>query len=52
MRVPGYEISRLTPPGSRVIRGILLHPGSTTVAFGQNLYAVPVSALWRVEGKE
>jgi uncharacterized protein len=38
--------------GKRFVRGILLHAGSATVAFGQNLYAVPVSALWRVAGNE
>lgn len=34
--------------GKRFVRGILLYAGSTTVAFGPNLYAVPVGALWQV----
>jgi predicted AAA+ superfamily ATPase len=44
------HLSEMT--GKRFVRGILLHAGSATVAFGQNLYAVPVSALWRVAGNE
>jgi hypothetical protein len=36
----------------RFMRGILLYTGSATVAFGPNLHAVPVSALWRVAGDE
>jgi hypothetical protein len=34
--------------GKRFLRGILLYTGSESVAFGPNLYAVPVSALWRM----
>jgi predicted AAA+ superfamily ATPase len=32
--------------GKRFLRGILLYTGSASVAFGPNLHAVPVSALW------
>ena len=35
--------------GKRFLRGILLYTGSTSVAFGPNLHAVPVSALWQLE---
>lgn len=34
--------------GKRFLRGILLYTGSSSVAFGPNLHAVPVSALWRM----
>ena len=34
--------------GKRFLRGLLLYTGSVSVAFGPNLYAVPVSALWRL----
>jgi predicted AAA+ superfamily ATPase len=34
--------------GKRFLRGILLYTGSTSVAFGANLFAVPVSALWQL----
>ncbi len=33
--------------GKRFLRGILLYTGSTSVAFGPNLHAVPVGALWQ-----
>jgi uncharacterized protein len=33
--------------GRRFVRGILLHTGTTSVAFGPNLHAVPISALWK-----
>jgi uncharacterized protein len=32
--------------GTRFHRGIVLYTGSETVAFGPNLFALPVSALW------
>jgi predicted AAA+ superfamily ATPase len=32
--------------GKKFIRGILLYTGNQSVAFGPNLYAVPISALW------
>ncbi|MDQ6909456.1 MAG: ATP-binding protein [Actinomycetota bacterium] len=32
--------------GDRFVRGIVLHTGSETAAFGPNLWAMPVSALW------
>jgi uncharacterized protein len=34
--------------GKRFVRGILLYTGSSSVAFGPDLHAVPVSALWRI----
>src|ERR1017187_6221429 len=34
--------------GKRFLRGILLYTGSNSVAFGPELHAVPVSALWRL----
>jgi uncharacterized protein len=33
--------------GKKFQRGVLLHTGSTSVAFGPNLHAVPVAALWQ-----
>ncbi len=36
--------------GKRFLRGIVVYSGSTSVAFGPNLHAVPVSALWRLGG--
>ena len=32
--------------GKKFVRGIVIYTGSNTVPFGENLYAVPVSALW------
>ena len=37
--------------GKRFLRGVLLYTGSTSVAFGANLHAVPVSALWQPEAE-
>ena len=37
--------------GKRFLRGILLYTGSTSTAFGPNLHAVPVSALWQLEAE-
>jgi uncharacterized protein len=34
--------------GEKFRRGILLYTGATSVAFGPNLHAMPVSALWQV----
>ena len=34
--------------GKRFLRGVLLYTGSSSVAFGSDLHAVPVSALWRL----
>lgn len=34
--------------GSRFRRGVALYMGRTTVAFGSNLHAVPLSNLWRL----
>ena len=33
--------------GKRFLRGIVLYTGDQPVPFGSNLYALPVSALWR-----
>jgi len=33
--------------GDRFLRGIVLYTGNKLVPFGLNLYALPVSALWR-----
>jgi hypothetical protein len=35
--------------GKRFVRGILLHTGASSAAFGPNLVAAPVSSLWRLE---
>ncbi|HMO65979.1 MAG TPA: ATP-binding protein, partial [Verrucomicrobiota bacterium] len=35
--------------GRRFLRGILLHTGTSSAAFGPNLVAAPVSSLWRLE---
>jgi predicted AAA+ superfamily ATPase len=35
--------------GKRFLRGILLYTGAESVAFGPDLYALPVSALWRLD---
>ncbi len=32
--------------GSRFVRGVLLHDGTTTIPFAANLHAVPISSLW------
>jgi hypothetical protein len=37
--------------GKKFLRGVLLYTGSTSVAFGPNLHAVPVSSLWQCESK-
>ena len=65
-RLVGIEVKRTASPTSgdfkglrhlseqtakKFLRGILLHTGSTSVAFGSNLHAVPVSALWQLEGE-
>lgn len=34
--------------GHRFLRGVLLYTGSSSVAFGPDLHAVPVSAVWRL----
>jgi len=33
--------------GDRFLSGIVLYTGDQPVPFGSNLYALPVSALWR-----
>ncbi len=35
--------------GERFHRGVVFYSGDTTVAFGENLFAVPLSFLWRGE---
>jgi predicted AAA+ superfamily ATPase len=60
-RLVGIEVKRTTSPasadfrglrhlrertGERFLRGLLLHTGSAAVQFGDDLWAVPVSALW------
>lgn len=35
--------------GRRFHRGVLLYTGSEALAFGPNLHALPVSALWRLD---
>jgi len=35
--------------GKRFLRGILLYTGTESVGFGEDLYALPVSALWLLE---
>jgi hypothetical protein len=34
--------------GQRWVRGIILHSGSEMLSFGDNLVAMPISALWRL----
>lgn len=36
--------------GRRFLRGILIYLGDQTVPFGNNLYALPISSLWRWQG--
>lgn len=65
-RLVGIEVKKTASPTSsdfkglrhlseqtskRFLRGILLYTGSTSVAFGSNLHAVPVSALWQLEAE-
>lgn len=38
--------------GKRFLRGVLLYAGATAVAFGPNLFAVPVSALWQTPARQ
>ncbi len=60
-RLVGIEVKKSASPGSsdfkglrhlaeltgkKFLRGILLYTGTETVAFGSNLSAVPISALW------
>lgn len=35
--------------GKRFLRGVLLYTGTESVGFGEDLYALPVSALWLLE---
>lgn len=34
--------------GDRFVRGVVLHAGAATAAFGKRLWAMPVAALWHV----
>lgn len=60
-RIVGIEVKKSASPGSgdfkglrylqeqtgeRFLRGIVLYTGSSVVPFGNNLHAVPISALW------
>ncbi len=62
-RIVGIEVKKTASPdgsdfkglrhlqeavGKRFLRGVLLYTGTESVAFGPNLYALPVSALWQV----
>ncbi|MEY4484835.1 MAG: hypothetical protein RL693_2287, partial [Verrucomicrobiota bacterium] len=66
-RLVGIEIKKTASPGAndfkglryfaeltgkKFLRGILLYTGANSVAFGPNLHAVPVSALWKISGKQ
>ena len=35
--------------GERFVQGVVLHTGDVAVPFGSNLWAVPMSALWKTE---
>jgi hypothetical protein len=63
-RLVGIEVKKTSSPtagdfkglrhlaeqtGKRFLRGILLYAGSAGVAFGPNLHAVPVGALWQLD---
>ncbi len=37
--------------GRRFVAGVVLYAGTETLAFGPNLYAMPVSAVWRLEAR-
>lgn len=37
--------------GARFLRGVVLYTGNESVPFASNLYAMPISALWRLGGK-
>ena len=37
--------------GGKFIRGIVMYTGNSTVPFGDNLYAVPMSGLWIKAGE-
>lgn len=62
-RLVGIEVKKTASPGGgdfkglrhlqeatgkRFLRGVLLHTGTESVAFGPELYALPVSALWQL----
>jgi len=38
--------------GKKFHRGILLYTGSESIAFGKNLFAMPLQALWRTAAKK
>lgn len=33
--------------GKNFVNGIILYTGAEVVAFGENLFAVPIAALWQ-----
>jgi hypothetical protein len=37
--------------GDRFVRGVVLHTGTDVAAFGRNLFALPLSALWLLGSK-
>ena len=37
--------------GKRFLRGVVFYSGETTAAFGEDLYAVPLSFLWQSAGR-
>ncbi len=62
-RLVGIEVKKTASPGGsdfkglrhlqeatgkRFVRGVLLYTGTESVAFGRELYALPVSALWQM----
>lgn len=38
--------------GARLVRGVVLYTGEQPAAFGERRAALPVSALWRLQGQE
>jgi predicted AAA+ superfamily ATPase len=38
--------------GSNFVRGIVLYGGSETVAFGSNLFAMPIASLWKINSTQ
>jgi predicted AAA+ superfamily ATPase len=48
--VRGLELLRELA-GSKFHRGIILYGGSESVSLGNNLHALPIDALWRIESQ-
>jgi predicted AAA+ superfamily ATPase len=38
--------------GERFVRGVVLYTGQEMLPFGENLLALPISALWRLGRQE